>query len=115
MPKAHREYAEWSPERFISWAAGIGPATKQAVETILVTKSHPEQGFKSCMGILSLGKRYGNERLEAACQRAIAIKGLNYKSIKATLENNLDRKPLTEQQQLPLVTHQNIRGTTYYH
>lgn len=115
MPKAHREYAEWSPERFISWAAGIGTATKQTVETILVTKPHPEQGFKSCMGILSLGKRYGNERLEAACQRAIAIKGLNYKSIKATLENNLDRKPLTEQPQLPLVTHRNIRGTTYYH
>jgi transposase len=76
---------------------------------------HPEQAYNSCMGVLSLSKRYGRDRLEAACLRAVAIKGLNYKSIKAILENNLDRKQTVEQPQLPLITHENIRGTGYYH
>lgn len=115
MPKAHREYAEWSPERFLSWAGSIGEGTRHAIETILTRKVHPEQSFNSCMGVLSLSKRYGRDRLEAACTRAAAINGLNYKSIKATLENNLDRKAPVEQPQLPLITHENIRGTGYYH
>jgi len=66
------------------------------------------------MGIISLGKRYTKERLKAACQRALLIKGLNYKSIKSILENDLDLKPLPLQKELPSVAHDNIRGTAYY-
>lgn len=89
-------------------------ATAQAVETILSRRAYPEHGYRSCMGILSLEKRYTKERLEATCQRALLIKGLNYKSIKSILENNLDQKPLPLQLELPSVPHDNIRGTDYY-
>lgn len=83
MPRAHLEFAEWTPERFISWAAKTGPETARAIESVLSRRTYPEHGFRSCMGIISLGKRYGQERLEAACERALLIKGVNYKSIKS--------------------------------
>jgi transposase len=114
MPKAHREYAEWTPQRLIAWAAQTGAATAQVVEHILARKAYPEHGFRSCMGIISLAKRFSKERLEAACTRALSIKGLSYKSIKSILENNLDQKPLPGQLELLPVTHENIRGTHYY-
>ena len=114
MPRAHREFAEWTPERFISWAARTGPSTARAVEDILSRRAYPEHGFRSCMGIISLGKRFGQDRLEAACNRALLIKGVNYRSIKSILENNLDKNPLPGQQELTPVVHENIRGTDYY-
>ncbi|HCC53520.1 MAG TPA: IS21 family transposase [Desulfobulbaceae bacterium] len=114
MPKAHREFAEWTPQRIISWAAQSGTATAQVVENILSRKAYPEHGFRSCMGIISLAKRYSQERLEAACQRAVTINGITYKSIKSILENNLDQKAMPGQMELLLVTHENIRGTHYY-
>ena len=115
MPRAHLEFAEWTPERFISWAAKTGPETARAIENVLSRRTYPEHGFRSCMGILSLGKRYSNERLEAACERALLIKGVNYKSIKSILENNLDKKPLQRKLEPAPVDHENIRGTGYYH
>ena len=114
MPKAHREYAEWTPKRLVSWAVTIGEATARVVTQILERRAYPEHGFRSCMGILSLAKRFDKERLEAACQRALLIKGASYKSIKSILENNLDQKPLPQQLQLLPVAHDNIRGTNYY-
>jgi len=114
MPRAHLEFAEWTPERFISWAAKIGPETVRVIENVLSRRTFPEQGFRSCMGILSLGKRYSNERLEAACERALFIKGVNYKSIKSILESNLDKKPLLRNQETTPIDHENIRGTEYY-
>jgi transposase len=114
MPKVHREYAEWTPQRLVSWAATIGESTARVVTQILERKAYPEHGFRSCMGILSLAKRFDKGRLEAACQRALFIKGVNYKSIKSILENNLDQKPLPQQPQLLPVAHDNIRGTNYY-
>lgn len=114
MPKVHREYAEWSPQRLIAWAATIGESTARVVTEILERRTYPEHGFRSCMGILSLAKRFDKQRLEAACQRALFIKGVSYKSIKSILENNLDQKPLPHQPQLFPVAHDNIRGTTYY-
>ena len=68
MPTAHQHYAEWTPQRLIHWAAHSGAATAQVVETILASRPHPQQGFRSCLGIMRLGKSYGDERLEAACQ-----------------------------------------------
>lgn len=114
MPRAHREYAEWTPQRIIAWAAQTGTATADVVEQILSRKAYPEHGFRSCMGVISLGKRFSKERLEAACRRALAIRGVNYKSIKSILENNLDLKPLPRQLELLPVSHENIRGTHYY-
>jgi transposase len=114
MPKAHREYAEWTPQRIVAWAAQTGVATAAVVEQILSRKAYPEHGFRSCMGVISLGKRFSKERLEAACRRALAIRGVSYKSIKSILENNLDQKPLPGQLDLLPVSHENIRGTHYY-
>lgn len=111
MPTAHREYAEWTPERLIKWAGTMGPATAAVVEEILSRRAFPEHGFRSCMGIISLAKQFTPQRLEAACQRAVVIKGSSYKSIKSILINNLDSKPLPRQLELLPVSHGNIRGT----
>jgi transposase len=114
MPKAHREYASWTPQRIISWAAQTGTATAQVVEMILSRKAYAEHGFRSCMGVISLAKRYSKERLEAACERAVAINGATYKSIKSILENNLDQQLLSKQMNPPPVIHKNLRGKIYY-
>jgi len=117
MPKAHREYAEWTPERLVNWAAQTGESTAKLVDTILAGKVHPQQGFVSCMGIISLSKKFGKERVEAGSQRALAIGGTSYTSLKSILVNGLDSKPLPEQTGTPKlsVIHPNIRGTKYYH
>lgn len=114
MPKAHREFAAWTPQRMIAWAAQNGPATAQVVENILARKAYAEQGFRSCMGIISLAKRYTRERLETACQRALAIQGVSYRSIKSILEHKLDQRPLPTQVDCMPVGHDNIRGAEYF-
>jgi transposase len=114
MPPSHREYADCTPGRLISWASQTGKSTAAVVESILSRRAYPEHGVRSCMGILSLGKKFGRERLEAACERALFIRGVSYATIKSILKNNLDQKPLPKQQELLTVTHDNIRGTDYY-
>jgi transposase len=115
MPKAHRHYAEWTPQRLIRRAAQTGTATAQVVETILATRPHPQQGFRSCLGIMRLGKSYGAERLEAACQRAITLGACSYKSLESMLKHDLDRQPLpATPAATPAITHGNIRGPQYY-
>lgn len=114
-PKAHQQYLEWTPSRIIRWAEKTGPATAKLVETIMSTKPHPEQGFRSCLGIMSLGKKYSNERLEAAANRALRIKGYSYKSVKSILKLNLDKVVVTEQKEVIAdIEHDNIRGEQYY-
>jgi transposase len=117
MPKAHREYAEWSPQRLQHWAAQSGPQTRELIGRILDSRRHPPQAFRSCLGILRLGKSYGNARLEAACRRALAIGGLSYKSVESILKRQLDQQPLptTNTPTEPLPEHANIRGARYYH
>ena len=116
MPKAHKEFADWTPERLINWAAQTGESTSMLVHTILAGKVHPQQGFNSCMGVISLSKRYGTERVEAASKRVLAIGGGSYTSLKSILANGLDSKPLPGQapSKAP-VMHPNIRGNSYYH
>ena len=115
-PKAHRHYVEWPPQRLILWAAKIGAATAQVVETILASRPHPQQGFRACLGIMRLGKHYGDGRLEAACQRAIRIGACSYKSIESILKHDLDQQPLPgPPAAAPVITHSNIRGAQYYH
>jgi len=115
MPPSHRMYLEWTPARIISWAQTVGGATAQVVEKIMESRRHPEQGYRACLGILRLGKRYGHERLEAASQRAIAIRGYSYRSMASILENGLDQVPLPETKTAccPII-HENIRGGQYY-
>lgn len=115
MPKNHQAQIEWTPERIIAWAGTIGPKTAHFVEAVMAARLHPQQGFRSCVGILRLAKGYGNARLEAACKRALLIKSYNYKSIESILKNNLEAQPLPN---TPTTTnpptHEYVRGQTYY-
>lgn len=114
-PKSHQRYLEWTPSRIVSWAEKTGPATAKLVETIMSTKPHPEQGFRSCLGILSLGRKYSAERLEAASKRALHIRAYSYKSVKSILQSNLDRIALPEQKEVTtIIEHENIRGQQYF-
>jgi len=115
MPKSHQQWAKWSPQRFINWAAKIGPHTAQLIEQILNSRKHPQQGFRSCLGILRLAKSYDDQRLEAACQRALTIGGISYKSVASILKYKLDQKPLSGQTGTEAtIDHKNIRGAHYY-
>lgn len=115
MPKSHRSYLEWTPKRLINWAKSIGPNTAGLAEAIMGARKHPEQGFRSVMGILRLSKSYPKERLEAACSRALKAGALSYKSVSMMLKNNLENMPLETQGSLPVIDHDNIRGGDYYH
>ena len=116
MPKAHRAYAEWTPQRLVRWAEQTGPATAGVITHILAHRPHPQQGFRSCLGILRLGERYGPERLEAACRRALQLNVCRYNSIESILRRGLDRQPLPHQQELSLPpAHDHLRGPDYYH
>jgi transposase len=115
MPKAHRDYAEWTPERLVRWASEIGKSTSDMVAAILSKKVHPQQGFRSCLGIITLSKKFGKERVEAACKRALAIGGTSLGSVKSILQTGLDKKPLpTPRRQSETLIHSNIRGREYY-
>jgi transposase len=115
MPKSHQQWAKWSPQRFIDWAAKIGPHTAELIEVILNSRKHPQQGFRSCMGILRLAKSYDDQRLEAACRRALSIGSTSYKSVASILKYNLDQKPLPGQTSAEgAINHKNIRGAHYY-
>ena len=114
-PKSHQRYLEWTPERLVRWASTIGPFTAALVDTILQSRPHPEQGFRSCLGILRLGKTYGSQRLEAAATRACNLKACSYQSVKSILRTGLDRQLALEPppDRAP-IEHDNIRGTDYF-
>jgi transposase len=114
MPKAHQQYAEWTPERIAAWAEKIGPATAELTRTIIGSRRHPEQGYRSCLGILRLAKAYGEVRLEGACRRALAIGARSYKSVASILKSGLDQQPLPGQAHDEPIEHENIRGALYY-
>jgi transposase len=117
MPPKHRQYAEWTPSRFIRWAGKTGEATAALVEKILTARTYPEQGYRSCLGILNLGRHYEPERLEAAAQRALRYNTCSYKSVRAILAAGLDKHQDTSDapRQAALPMHDNIRGREYYH
>ena len=117
VPKSHRKYLEWNPSRIINWGKTVGASTARLMETIMDSREHPEQGYRSCMGIMRLEKPYSKQRLEAACARAIAIGAYSYRSVRSILEKGLDKLPLpgSEREQTAPINHTNIRGTDYYH
>src|ERR1700686_612407 len=116
MPSSHRRYADWTVERIRREAAAIGPATATLCELILERRPHPEQGFRSCLGIVRLVRPFGADRLEAAAMRAIEIGTLTYGSVRSILDNKLDRQAAHQRPAdgVP-VLHPNIRGPRYYH
>ncbi|NIN68323.1 MAG: IS21 family transposase [Anaerolineae bacterium] len=115
MPPAHQKYLEWSPERFTRWAQTIGPNTAQVVQALLDSRKHPQQAYRSCLGLLGLGSRYGEQRLEAACRRALPAGIHSYKGVKNILDAKLDQVEPEEPPTVVPKTHENIRGQTYYH
>jgi transposase len=116
MPKAHRAHLEWSPSRLILWGATIGRHTEALVQAILESRPHPEQGYRSCLGILRLAKQHGPQRLDAACARAAAAGARSYRHVASILKHGLDRLPLDADLATPSPrpTHTNVRGPAYY-
>jgi transposase len=115
MPSSHRRYANWTPDRIRRDAAANGVHTEILIDVILRSKPHPEQGFRSAIGILRLAKTHGGERLEAACERALEIGARSYSSVASILKNNLDRRTPRQATDGPAIDHPNIRGPQYFH
>ena len=115
MPPNHRFRADWTPERIRRQAAQIGSNAEAYVEVVMRERKHPEQGYRTCLGVLRLAKTFGRGRLEAACGRAVEINARSYSSLHSILKNGLDRKPRTRATDEPAITHPNIRGAEYFH
>jgi transposase len=117
MPRSHRKHLEWTPSRLIHWGATIGPHTQALIEAILEERRHPEQGYRSCLGILRLARQYGGARLEAACARALRVRARSYRHVHSILKHGLDQLPLEtgEGERSEHPAHRNVRGADYYH
>jgi transposase len=113
-PRAHREWGEWPPERLVGWAKTKGPKTAELVALLLERGGHPESGRRACLGLMRLGERYGEERVEAACERALVIQSPTYKTVKSILKNGLDKVKRAEEVEAKTVVHENIRGGAYF-
>jgi transposase len=116
MPAAHRAHAEWTPSRLIAWAERTGPATGRLVAGILERRRHPEQGYRACLGLLRLGRRHGDARLDAACARAERLEAYSYQVVQNILARGQDRLPLDDApdaDRAPIL-HDNLRGAPYY-
>jgi transposase len=117
MPSTHRAHAEWTPTRILSWAEKVGPNTRGLCEVILRERHHPEWGFRSCLGLLRLAKKYGEPRVEAASARALYAGARSYRPVKTILQHSLDTQPLPAPEGPATTgsTHKNVRGRDYYH
>ena len=114
MPAAHRAHLEWTPQRLIDWGQRIGMACGELITRLLQTYKHPEHGYRSCLGLLNLSRRYGEARLEAACERALALGAFRYRHVRDLLANNRDQVPLDAEAEWTSPTHANLRGPGYY-
>jgi transposase len=115
MPPSHRAHLEWTPSRLVEWARTVSPHAAALAEKILASRPHPEHSYRACLGLMALARRYGNERLGAACQRALASGAVSYTSVKSILAQNLDRAPLAAASPAPPPPeHENLRGASYY-
>lgn len=114
-PKSHRDYGDWPPSRMIDWARTIGPNAQRVFAHILESRPHPEQGYRSCLALIRTSKKYGHERTESACTRALEIGSPSRKSVEMVLQRGLDRVARDESiAPAPLGPHENIRGADYY-
>jgi len=116
MPKAHQKHLEWTPGRFINWAAAIGTGTLELVTYLLENRPHPEQGYRSCLGLLALERKYGTKRLESACLHALALGTRSRKSVLSILKSGLDLQPIKKEDFISILPdkHENLRGSDYY-
>ena len=116
MPSAHRAHVEWTPQRLLAWAESVGAETRNLCARILDTRPHPEQGYRSCLGILRLAKRYGDVRLERACERANGVNVTSYKHVDSILKRNLDGVPLAanDTPSRTPIAHENVRGPGHF-
>jgi transposase len=126
MPSSHRRYAEWTPTRMIDWANEIAPVLGSYVNELLKRKRHPEQGFRSAMGLIGLAKKHGNDRLVKAVQRAVVLGLYSYMGVNTMLANRMESAPLPSivgacgaddaqhSRQIDLLAAENIRGQSYY-
>jgi transposase len=114
-PPAHAKYLEWTPERIISWAGTVGPNCGEAARHLMAERKIPEQAFRPCLGLIRLGKRYGNDRVDRACSRALKMNIVGYRHIESMLKTGRDRIPMADEtQDHPVVAHDNLRGAGYY-
>jgi len=114
-PSAHRRYGKWTPGGLIAAGEKIGPSTAAFFQVVIEARPHPEQGFRTCLGILSLARSYDNARVDAACRRGILIKARSVASIRSILKSGLDRAFLDETSDHQPLRHGNIRGQGYFH
>jgi transposase len=116
MPKAHQEYAKWTPERIIDWAAKTGEHTATLIRSMIESRPHPQQAYRACLGVLRLSKSYSNDRLEKAAKRSLALGALSYQSIASMLKHGLEDKPLptASAQANPPIKHEHVRGGEYF-
>ena len=114
MPPHHQFYDDWSPQKMIGWAEAIGTEVKGMIEAVLESRPYPEQAYKACLGILNLARKYGKERLNEACARALEYRCYSYRSVRNILENNLDKLRHPESIHRALPIHENIRGKEYF-
>lgn len=113
LASTHQFVGGWTPEKFLSWAESIDKIVRDYIYSVLNKKQHVEQAYKSCLGILALGKKYGDQRLIDACKRGLEYEMYNYKSIEMILKRGLDKSE--KQESLPAMPmHENIRGEQYY-
>ena len=115
MPEKHRQMGQWTAQRFIRWAEKIGPNTAALITTVLGSRRHPQQAYRSCLGVLRLANTYGEARLEAAAARARAIGAHSYRSVASILAHRLDENPPEQIELGAPIEHDNIRGPGYYH
>lgn len=120
MPASHRAHLQWTPAKLIAWGERIGAATAGVVRWQMEHRAHPEQGYRACLGLMRLGREFGNDRLEAACARAQSIRAPHYRSVKSILACGLDRQDSRRLDGAgstvsPMPSHDNVRGSGYYH
>jgi len=113
MPANHRQYLEWSPERFLTWAEKYGENTRSLISSVLSSRRHPQQAYRSCLGILKFGDKYSHEHLELACGLAVEVEAYSYKAVKHILNNKKDMLDEAISQKEP-VSHEHVRGSNYY-
>lgn len=115
MPAHHRFREDWTLQRIQTRAARIGPNVAIFAEVVMRDRKHPEQGYRTCLGVIRLADKFGRDRLDAACKRALEINARSYSSVQSILKNGLDGRPRTRATEEPAITHTNIRGADYFH
>ncbi len=114
MPASHRSHKDWSPQRLIAWGTQVGAATGVFVTRALARYRHPEHGYRACLGLLSLARRYGRARLESACETALMLGTYRCKHVHEILKNNRDRVTQPAQGDWVSPQHDNLRGPKNY-